>query len=259
MDLGISGRKAIVCASNRGLGRACAEALAENGVEVVVNGIDAARLAETARQIAEKTGAKVTPVAGDVSDPKVQEALLAACPEPDILVNNNGGPPLRDFRQVDRKALLEGVTQNFATPLEMIQHVIDGMCERKFGRIVNITSASVVMPIFGLDLSSGARAGLTSFLAGVCRSVAAHNVTINSIQPGFFDTDRLRGGLVKQSEMTGTPIAEIEAARAATVPAKRFGQPEEFGQTCAFLCSVHAGYITGKGILMDGGLHNAAF
>lgn len=259
MDLGISGRKAIICASNRGLGRACATALAENGVDITINGLNAERLAKTAEEIAAATGAKVIAVPGDVSDPKIQEALLAACPEPDILVNNNAGPPLRDFREIDRDALLEGVTQNFAVPLEMIQRVVDGMCERKFGRIINITSASVVMPIFGLDLSSGARAGLTSFLAGVCRSVAEHNVTMNFIQPGFFDTDRLRGSMTKQAEMTGKAENEISAARAATVPAKRFGRPEEFGQTCAFLASEHAGYITGKSILMDGGLHSAAF
>ncbi len=259
MDLGIAGRRAIVCASNRGLGRACAEALAAAGCEVVINGLDATRLEETARQIADKTGAKIIPVAGDVSDPHIQKALLAACPEPDILVNNNGGPPRKDFREIDREAMAKGVVQNMITPIELIQATVDGMAERGFGRIVNITSMSVKMPIEGLDLSSGARAGLTAFLAGVCRTVAGKGVTINNILPGKMDTDRLRGGFERAVEQTGRSMEEIRAAQAAEIPAGRFGTAEEFGQTCAFLCSVHAGYITGQNILLDGGLYPAAF
>jgi 3-oxoacyl-[acyl-carrier protein] reductase len=172
MDLGISGRKAIVCASSRGLGRACAMALAREGCEVVVNGLDKARLEKTAEEIRRATGAKVTAVAADVGSPDGQAALLRACPEPDILVNNNGGPPFRDFRELGREQMIKGVVANMVTSIELVQKVIDPMVERRFGRIVNITSGSVKMPLAGLDLSSGARAGLTAFMAGVARSVA---------------------------------------------------------------------------------------
>jgi 3-oxoacyl-[acyl-carrier protein] reductase len=188
MDLNIRGRKAIVCASSQGLGKACAFALAEAGVAVVINARNRARLESAADEIRKATGVEVIPVAADVSTREGQEALIAACPAPDILVNNNGGPPFRDFRELDREALLAGVTMNMVTPIELVQRVIDGMAARRFGRIVNITSQSVKMPISGLDLSSGARAGLTAFLAGVARSVADKNVTINSLLPGSFDT-----------------------------------------------------------------------
>src|SRR5690242_17225224 len=192
MDLGIAGRKAIVCASSLGLGRACAKALAEAGCEVVINGRDRDRLAATAEELRKATGAKITAVAADVATPDGQKALLAACPEPDILVNNNAGPPFRDFRELDRQKLLDGVIANMVVAIELTQKVIDPMVAKKFGRIVNITSGSVRMPLVGLDLSSGARAGLTAFLAGVARSVASANVTINFILPGVFATDRLR-------------------------------------------------------------------
>lgn len=258
MDLGIAGRQAIVCASSRGLGRACALALAEAGVNIVINGRDEAQLTKTESD-ARAFGVDVSIVMADVSTPEGQAALLAACPNPDILVNNNGGPPFRDFREIDREAMLAGVTMNMVTPLELIQACIDGMSERGFGRIVNITSSSVVSPIPGLDLSSGARAGLTSFLAGVARSVASTGVTINQIMPGAFDTDRLRGGMAFTAKSSGTPVEEIANARAQSIPAKRFGQPEEFGAACAFLCSAHAGYITGQSLLIDGGAVNKAF
>jgi len=258
MDLGISGRKAIVCASSRGLGKACAMALAENGVDVTINGRNEEVLAATADEIIKATGASVTAVAADVGTAEGQDALFAACPNPDILVNNNGGPPLKDFRELDRAAMLEGVAQNMVTPIELIQRVIDPMSERGFGRIVNITSASVKMPIVGLDLSSGARAGLTAFLAGVCRTVADKNVTVNGILPGMFDTDRLRGGVAGFARLKNIPEEEVADMRRATVPAKRFGQPVEFGQTCAFLCSSYASYITGQNILIDGGLYNTS-
>lgn len=258
MDLGISGRKAIVCASSRGLGRACALSLAEAGVNLVINGRDEQQLERTKADL-EAFGVDVSVVLADVSTAEGQQALFAACPEPDILVNNNGGPPFRDFREIDREALLAGVTMNMVTPLELIRHCVDGMGERGWGRIVNITSSSVVSPISGLDLSSGARAGLTSYLAGVSRSVASTGVTINQIMPGAFNTDRLQGGFKVTSERTGQPIEEVISHRAATIPARRFGQPEEFGAACAFLCSVHAGYITGQNLLIDGGAVNKAF
>lgn len=258
MDLGISGRKAIVCAASRGLGRGCAEALADAGVDLVINGVNAERLEQAAEALRAK-GVAVTAVAGDVSDPATQEALLAACPAPDILVNNNGGPPLKDFRQLDREAILAGVTGNMVTPIEMIQRVIDGMADRGFGRIVNITSLSVYRPIPGLDLSSGARAGLTAFLAGVAPKVAGSNVTINSILPGKFDTDRIRTTIEFAAKAKGVDVDTETANQVGAIPAGRLGTPAEFGATCAFLCSVHAGYITGRNILLDGGVHQAAF
>jgi len=253
MDLGITGRKAIVCASSKGLGRACAQALAAAGCEVVINGRDAATLEQTAEALRKATGATIHAVAGDVGTAKGQAALLAACPQPDILINNNGGPPLKDFRQLSREQMLDGVVANMVGAIELIQKVIDPMLERRFGRIINITSGSVKMPLAGLDLSSGARAGLTAFVAGVARSVADKNVTINNLLPGAFETDRQKSGLKKNAEMKGTTVEQAAAARLATIPARRFGDPAEFGAACAFLCSAQAGYITGQSLLIDGG------
>ena len=253
MDLGIAGRKAIVCASSRGLGRACAHRLAEAGCEVVVNGLDRDRLEATAADIRKATGARVTPVVANVSTPEGQKALFAACPEPDILVNNNAGPPFRDFRDLDRQKMLDGVVANMVVAVELTQKVIDPMVKRKFGRIVNITSGSVKMPLVGLDLSSGARAGLTAFMAGVARSVAASNVTINFLLPGAIDTDRLRSNIDATAKKQGIPVDQAAAARAASIPAKRFGTADEFGAACAFLCSAQASYITGQSLLVDGG------
>jgi len=259
MDLGIAGRKAIVCASSRGLGRACAMRLAEAGCEVVVNGLDAARLDATAADIRGKTGAKVIAVVANVGTPEGQAALFAACPEPDILVANNAGPPFRDFRELDRQKMIDGAIGNMIVPIELLQKAIDPMIKKKFGRIVNITSGSVKMPIVGLDLSSGARAGLTAFLAGVARSVVQHNVTINFLLPGPFDTDRLRHNNEITAKKQGITVEQAATNRAATVPARRFGQPDEFGAACAFLCSSHAGYITGQNILMDGGAYPGTY
>ena len=259
MDLGLKGRRAIVCASSRGLGRACATALAEAGCELVINGRDPAVLDATARAIMAATGATVIAVAADVGTPQGRKELLAACPEADILVNNNGGPPPKDFRQLSHADMVAGVEANMITPVELIQGVIDGMVARRFGRIINITSGSVKAPIAGLDLSSGARAGLTAFVAGVARTVADKNVTINSILPGAFDTDRLRGTLSKHAEAKGKSIAQVAADRIASIPARRFGDPAEFGAACAFLCSAQAGYITGQNLLIDGGSFAGAF
>jgi 3-oxoacyl-[acyl-carrier protein] reductase len=259
MDLGIAGRKAIVCASSRGLGKACAFRLAEAGCEVVVNGLDAQRLDATAAEIRKATGAKVYAVAANVATAEGQAALFAACPEPDILVTNNAGPPFRDFRELDRQKMIEGAIGNMVVPIELIQKAIDPMVAKKFGRIINITSGSVKMPIAGLDLSSGARAGLTAFLAGVARTVAASNVTINFLLPGPFDTDRLRSNNENTAKKQGITLQQAEAARAASIPAKRFGQADEFGAACAFLCSSHAGFITGQNLLIDGGIFPGAF
>jgi 3-oxoacyl-[acyl-carrier protein] reductase len=259
MDLGISGRKAIVCASSRGLGKACARVLAEAGCEVVLNGRNAKTLEATAAELANLTGTKITPVAADVATLEGQKALLGACPQPDILVNNNAGPPMRNFRELTRQQMIDGVIANMIVAIELIQKVIGPMSQRRFGRIVNITSASVKMPLAGLDLSSGARAGLTAFLAGVARTVADKNVTINNMLPGAFDTDRLRSTLSKTAEQKGESVTQIAADRINTIPAKRFGDPAEFGAACAFLCSAQAGYITGQNLLIDGGTFNAAF
>lgn len=258
MNLGIAGRKAIVCASSRGLGFACAKALAEAGCEVVINGRNEAQLAAAAAAL-KKTGAKVIPVAADVASPDGQKTLFAACPEPDILVNNNAGPPFRDFRELDRQKMIDGVTGNMIVAIELIQKAIDPMVAKKFGRIVNITSGSVKMPIVGLDLSSGARAGLTAFLAGVARSIAASNVTINFVLPGTFETDRLRSNMEMTAKKKNISVEAASAERMASVPAKRFGQPDELGAACAFLCSAQAGYITGQNILIDGGVFPGAF
>jgi 3-oxoacyl-[acyl-carrier protein] reductase len=253
MDLGIAGRRAIVCASSRGLGRACATALARAGARVAVNGRDEERLQRVRDEIAAETGAEVVAVAGDVSTEEGRAELLAAFDEVDILVNNNGGPPPRDFRAVDREAMIAGLEANMIAPIALIQAVIDGMIARRFGRIVNITSGSVKMPIAGLDLSSGAQAGLTGFVAGVARSVAHANVTINNLLPGMFDTDRIAALVESQSRQSGRSAEEIRAERERGLPARRFGKPGEFGDACAFLCSAQAGYITGQSLLIDGG------
>jgi 3-oxoacyl-[acyl-carrier protein] reductase len=253
MDLGIAGHTAVVCASSRGLGRACATELARAGCRVIVNGRDPSVLEATAREIRDATGAEVVAVPADVATAEGQAALLAAAPEPDILVTNNGGPPPADFRRLDRGALLAGVVGNMVVPIELAQRVIDGMVGRRFGRIVNITSSSVKMPLAGLDLSSGARAGLTGFLAGVARSVAHANVTINFLLPGPFETDRLRSNLEGAARARGVDVQEVADERRQGNPARRFGDPAEFGAACAFLCSAQAGYIVGQSLLIDGG------
>ena len=259
MDLGIKGRKPIVCASSKGLGRACAFALAEAGVDVVLNGRNADVLRATAEALRATYPVNVTEVVGDLSTAEGRAALLAACPNPDILINNNGGPPPKGFRQMSHDDLIAGVEANMIAPISLMQAVLDGMVARGFGRIINITSSSVKAPIAGLDLSSGARAGLTAFLAGPAREVAKHNVTINSIMPGAFDTDRLVGAAKAQSALRGVSVEAIRAEREATIPAARYGRPEEFGALAAFLASAHAGYITGQSLLIDGGAVRTAF
>ena len=226
---------------------------------MVVNGRNREAVEATAAEIAKATGAKVTAVAADVATPDGQKALFAACPEPDILVNNNAGPPFRDFRELTRQQIIDGVIANMVVAIELTQKAVDPMIARKFGRIVNITSGTVKAPLFGLDLSSGARAGLTAFMAGVARSVAGANVTINFMQPGAFATDRLRSNMEMTAAKRGITLDQANRERIATIPAKRFGTAEEFGATCAFLCSIHAGYITGQNLLIDGGTFPGAF
>ena len=259
MDLGIAGRKAIVCASSKGLGRACAEKLAEAGCEVIVNGRSRDTAEATAADIGKATGTKVIAVVADVASPEGQAALFTACPDPDILVTNNLGPPPRDYHDVTRQQILDGVVGSMISPIELIQKAIDAMVAKKFGRIVNITSGGVLMPQVNLEVSCGARAGLTAFLTTVARAVAQHNVTINFLLPGAFETDRLRAIFETAAKRDGTTPQAARAQRVASIPAKRVGQPEEFGAACAFLCSTHAGFITGHNLLIDGGAFPAAF
>lgn len=253
MDLGISGRNAIVCASSRGLGRACAIELARAGCRVVINGRDGERLEATRQEIADATAADVIAIAADLSTESGRATLLAALPHVDILVNNNGGPPPRDWQQLLAGDIIAGVEANMIAPIALMQAVLDGMIERRFGRIVNITSGSVKMPMAGLELSSGARAGLTGFAAGVARSVAHANVTINNLLPGQFDTDRIASLISTQARRSGLDDEEVRQDRQRRIPAGRFGDPTEFGAACAFLCSAQAAYITGQSLLIDGG------
>jgi len=256
MDYGIRGRKAIVCAASQGLGKGCALALAREGVDVVINARGADALHATAAEIREATGVQVTAVVGDVTSAEGRAALLAACPQPDILVNNAGGPPIGDFRDWDEAIWQKAVNDNMITPIMLIRAVVDGMIERRFGRIVNVTSRSVKAPLPHLGLSNGARAGLTGFVAGLARQVAKHNVTINNLLPGPFATDRQTDGLRKLAAKAGQDYDTFARAQMAAVPANRFGTPEEFGQACAFLCSREAGFIVGQNLLIDGGSVN---
>ena len=256
MDYGIGGRTAIVCAASQGLGKGCAMALANEGVNVVINARGAQALSVTADEIRRKTGVNVVTVEADITSPDGRAQVLAACPEPDILVNNAGGPPIGDFRDWDEAAWQKAVNDNMVTPIMLIRSVVDGMIARKFGRIVNITSRSVKAPLAHLGLSNGARAGLTGFVAGLARQVAHHNVVINNLLPGPFLTNRQADGIRKLAAKAGQDYETFLAARVAENPAGRFGTPEEFGKACAFLCSVDAGFIIGQNLVIDGGSVN---
>jgi 3-oxoacyl-[acyl-carrier protein] reductase len=257
MDLGLTGKRALVCAASKGLGRACAMALAREGVAVTITARTAATLEATAEEIRAATGASVTAVAGDITTEAGRAAALAACPDPDILVNNAGGPPAGDFRDWEREDWVRALDANMLTPIFLMRAVIDGMIARKFGRIVNITSASVKSPIPTLGMSNGARAGLTGFAAGLARQVAKHNVTINNLLPGPFLTDRLRSIAAAAAEASGKPVDVLLAERAQGSPAGRVGDPAEFGDACAFLCGARAGFIVGQNLVLDGGAFNA--
>ncbi len=257
LDLGISGRRAIVCAASKGLGRACAMALSRAGVELTITARTRETLEETAQQIRAATGGKVTAVAGDITTEAGRSATLAACPEPDILVNNAGGPPHGDFREWGIEDWQKAVNANMLTPIMLIKATVDGMSARKFGRIVNITSGSVKSPIPNLGMSNGARAGLTGFVAGLARQVARHNVTINNLLPGPFLTDRLRSGIEFEARRQNVSFEEMLAKRSASNPTGRVGDPEEFGAACAFLCAASSGFIVGQNLLLDGGAFNS--
>jgi 3-oxoacyl-[acyl-carrier protein] reductase len=253
MDLGIAGRKAIVCASSKGLGRGCAEALAREGVDVIVNGRNEAEVMATSDAIRRQSSVGVTPVVADVSTSEGRAALLQACPEPDILINNAGGPPSGDFRDLDEEKWLKGLAPNLIAPIMLIKATIDGMAQRGFGRIINITSRSVKTPLYHLPLSNAARAGLTGVVAGLARQVAKDNVIINNILPGPFATDRQMAPMRGRAAQAGVDYEAFMKQQIGQVPARRFGTAEEFGSTCAYLCSVHASFIVGQNILIDGG------
>lgn len=256
MDLGIKGRRALVCASSKGLGRGCAIALAAEGVHVTMTARGAEALAKTAAEIRKAyPGVEVNEVAGDITTPEGRAEALKACPNPDILINNAGGPPPGDFRNWTRDDWIKAIDANMLTPIELIKATVDGMISRKFGRIVNITSAAVKAPIDVLGLSNGARSGLTGFVAGIARKTVRDNVTINSLLPGPFDTDRIRNVSAGQAKAAGVSTEEIMKKRASENPAGRFGDPEEFGLACAFLCGAKSGFITGQNILLDGGAY----
>lgn len=255
MDLGIAGRWALVCGASKGLGYGCARALAGEGVHLVINARTDATLKASAQRISDETGVRVLAVAGDITDAQVRAQALAAAPQIDILVNNAGGPPPGDFRQWAREHWIAALDANMLTPIELIKSTVDGMIERGFGRIVNITSSSVKAPIDILGLSNGARSGLTGFVAGLARKTVEHNVTINNLLPGAFDTDRLRGNLVAQAQRAGQTPEAFLGSRKKAIPARRFGNEMEFGQFCAFMCSAQASYFTGQNVLLDGGAY----
>lgn len=256
MDLRIKGRKAIVCASSRGLGRACATALAAEGVELVINGIDANRLEATAKDIRAATGAKVTPVVADITTEEGRAKLVAASPEADILVNNNAGPPPGKFEDWGREQWIAAMDANMIPAALLIKAVLPGMRQRKFGRIVNITSAMVKSPKFpDMALSSASRTALTALAKSLSRPIAADNVTINNLLPERIDTDRQKFMAERIVKDKGVTYEEARQMIADSLPAKRFGRTEEFGAACAFLCSDLAGFITGQNLQLDGGAY----
>jgi 3-oxoacyl-[acyl-carrier protein] reductase len=260
MNLGIEGKWALVCASSKGLGKGCAAALVAEGVNVVVTARGAEALEASAAELKRLGRGEVRAVAGDITTEAGRAAALAACPQVDILVNNAGGPPPGDFREWDRDTWIKAIDANMLTPIELMKATVDKMAERGFGRIVNITSGAVKAPIAQLGLSNGARTGLTGFVAGLARSnLAGRGVTINGLLPGLFDTDRLRATTGALARREGKSEEEVAAARRRPIPAQRFGNPEEFGAICAFLCSVHAGYLTGQNVLVDGGAYPGTF
>jgi len=259
MDLGLRGRKAIVCAASKGLGRACALSLAREGVDLVITARGKEALEATAADIRRECKVEVKAVAGDITTEEGRRAALAACPNPDILVNNAGGPPTGDFRDWNREVWLKALDANMLTPIELIKATLDGMIARRFGRIINITSGAVKAPISVLGLSNGARSGLTGFVAGLARQTVRHNVTINNVLPGFFLTDRNRATVSAFAKEKGMTEEQALAERLKTIPAGRQGDPAEFGDACAYLCSAQAGFITGQNLLLDGGAYPGTY
>ncbi len=256
MDLGIKGKRALVCASSKGLGKGCAEALAEAGVDLVLNARGAEALEATAEAIRTKYGVEVTTVAADITSEEGRAKVLEAAGEVDILVNNAGGPPPGMWSDWDRDDFIKALDGNMLTPIALIKALVPGMMEKGWGRVVNITSQSVKAPIPVLGLSNSARAGLTGYVAGTSRQVAPSGVTMNNLLPGIHATDRAEGLDSGVAKAEGISIDEARARREATIPARRYGTAGEFGAACAFLCSQHAGFIVGQNILLDGGATN---
>ena len=259
MDLGISGKKALVCGASAGLGYACARALAAEGVQVLIVARTEGPLQEAAVQLNALGAGRVQALAADVTTEAGRARIFAEHSDFDIVVTNAGGPPPGDFRQWDQATWMRALEANMLAPIELIKATVDGMMARGFGRIVNITSSAVKSPVDGLGLSTGARSGLTGFVAGLARTVVARGVTINNLLPGTFDTARLAGNFARQAEREGLNVAQVIERRLAKHPAHRFGRPDELGHTCAFLCSTHAGYINGQNILLDGGSFPGVF
>lgn len=259
MDLGIRGRKALLSGASRGLGHACAHALAAEGVEITIVARTKDVLERAGVEIAKATGAKVTTVAGDITTKEGRDAALAACPQPDILVNNADGPVPGDFRDWSRDDWIAALDTMMLSHIEMMRRTVDGMIERGFGRIVNIVSRSVKTPQLELGLSNGARSGLVGFVGGLARQTVARGVTINNLLPGIFDSDAQRRHIEGMLEMTGKSFDQIWRERAAANPAKRYGDPKELGALCAFLCSANAGYITGQNLVIDGGSYPGTY
>jgi len=259
MDLGIRNRRAIVCASSQGLGLACATSLAREGCVVFINGRDQSRLAQAVAQIEAATGVRATPVAADINTETGRATLIAACSEPDILVNNNAGPPPGALADWDHAAWLSALEANMLAPILLIRAVLPGMRERRFGRIVNITSAMVKAPLAPMGLSSGARTGLMSFCKGLSREVAQANVTINNLLPERIDTDRQRFMAQLTASLNGYSLDEAYEQIRSSIAARRLGRPEELGDACAFLCSAQAGFISGQNLQLDGGTYPGIF
>jgi 3-oxoacyl-[acyl-carrier protein] reductase len=259
MDLGIAGKHALVCAASKGLGKGCALSLAREGARVIIVARNAEALYAAASEIRAATKAHLVPVAADITTEEGRQAAVHACPQPDILITNAGGPPPGDFREWDQSIWLAALNANMLTPIALMKAVVDGMIARRFGRIVNITSSAVKAPIAMLGLSNGARSGLTGFVAGLARQTVQHNVTINNLLPGEFLTDRLRSNYEHRAKSAGRAAEELMAEKLSNTPAGRFGDPAEFGEFCAFLCSAQAGYLTGQNILLDGGTYPGTF
>jgi 3-oxoacyl-[acyl-carrier protein] reductase len=259
MDIGLAGRQVIVCGASKGLGFACARSFAREGADVVIVARTEAPLYEAAEALRRAYGGRVTPVAADVATEEGRAAVLQSCPRPDVLINNAGGPPPGDFREWSRDDWIKAIDTNMLSAVFLIRAVVDGMIDRRFGRIVNITSMAVKAPINILGLSNGARSGLTGFVAGLARETVVHNVTINNLLPGMFLTERLQTAIEGWAAKERTSVDDTAERRRQGIPARRFGDPSEFGDLCAYLCSAQAGYMTGQNILLDGGAYPGTF
>ena len=259
MDLGIRGRRTIVTGASKGLGRACARSLSREGVTLAIVARERGPLEALADELRQSSGIAVSPIAADVATAEGRARILAAFPDPDILVNNASGPPTGDFRDFDRADWIDAIDRCMLSPIEMIRLTVDGMIARRFGRIVNVTSYSVKLPIDTLCLSNGARAGLTGFTAGLARRIAQHNVTINNLLPGVFNTDRQQDTVGAAAKQRGISFEAMVQQKIESIPARRMGEPEEFGDLCAWMCSAQAGYYTGQNVLIDGGLYPGTF